>query len=178
MLITTGCGNSTNTNSNDNNTSLLNGGTYKVPLKQIYVDIPNFNKIEEGYTRIYWNKGISYITFTCLYDDSANDINDAHSKLISKFLVNVMDHHHVNELGKVSKKTLVINDISTLNFEGDISAGTNPVYNAYIYGYSFVYQGYPTSIIGVVRDEAQPQSEKNNVKQIVDEMMKTVRTQK
>ena len=31
-------------------------GTYKVPLQKIYVDTPDFNLIEEGYTRIFFDR--------------------------------------------------------------------------------------------------------------------------
>ena len=60
-------------------------------------------------------------------------------------------------------------------FEGVADAG---YYEAYVCGYSFVYQGFPCSIIGVVIENEQTNEQKQLVKQIVDEMMKTVRNSK
>lgn len=172
--------NKPNANVEENNSSKNNKltSTYKVPLQKIYIDVPNYNLIEEGYTRIFWNKGISYVTFTCLYEDTASIVSEAHTKTFQTFVQNVQDHHFVNELGKVKEKNITVNGIDTYNYEGVVSAGRNPIYNAYTYGYSFIYNGFPCAIIGVVRDEDQPQSEINNVKEIVDAMMKTVRNTK
>lgn len=150
-------------------------GTYKVPLQKIYVDVPAFNLIEEGYTRIFWDSGIKYVTFTCLYEETADSVMTAHKKAIEKFMLNVADHHHVKEIGKLDDKTVTINGIETYCYEGKISCGTGNMYDAYIYGYSFVVNGFPCSVIGVVKDESQPEAEKKLVKELVDEMMKTVR---
>lgn len=157
--------------------SLLSG-TYKVPLQKIFVDTPNFNLIEEGYTRIFFDSGKKYVTFTCLYDEPCDDLSAAHDKTIEKFMNNVVDHHHVNSMGSLDDAAITINGIATYRYEGSVNAGTNPVYDAYIYGYSFVYNGFPCSIVGVVSDETQPEAEKQLVKLIVDEMMKTVRDSK
>ena len=43
------------------------------------------------------------------------------------------------------------------------------------YGYTFIYGGFPCSVIGAVKDPSQPEEEKQMVKEIVDEMMQTVR---
>lgn len=153
--------------------------TQKVPLQNIYVDVPNYNRIEEGYTTIYWNKGVSYVTFTCMHgDETASTIIEAHEQTLYCFLRSVNDHHFVNELGKVQEKNITVNGIDTYNYEGVISAGHNPIYDAYIYGYAFIYNGFPCSIIGVVSDESQPELEKDNIKEIVDAMMFTVRDTK
>ncbi len=166
------------TTSDTSSDNKLLSGTYKVPLQKIYIDTPDFNLIEEGYTRIFFDSGKKYVTFTCLYDDSCDSLTDAHNKTIDKFMQNVGDHHHVNAMGALNGSNVTINGIETYKYEGSINAGTNPVYDAYVYGYSFVYNGFPCSIVGVVMDEAQPDAEKQLVKQIVDEMMKTVRNSK
>ena len=167
-----------NTTSDTTSDEKILTGTYKVPLQKIYVDTPDFNLIEEGYTRIFFESGKKYVTFTCLYDDACDNISDAHNKTIDKFMQNVVDHHHVNAIGALSDATVTVNGIEAYKYEGIVNAGTNPVYDAYIYGYSFVYNGFPCSIVGVVMDEAQPEAEKQQVKLIVDEMMKTVRNSK
>ena len=171
-----------NENVSQNNSSKNNKlvSTQKVPLQKIYIDVPNYNRIEEGYTTIYWNKGVSYITFTCMRDDDiiASTVSEAHKVTFDCFLRSVNDHHFVNKLGNVKEKNIIINGIDTYNYEGVICAGHNPIYDAYVYGYAFIYGGFPCAIIGVVSDESQPQSEIVNVKEIVDAMMLTVRNTK
>lgn len=150
-------------------------GTEEVPIGNVYVDTPGYNRIEEGFTSIYYHSGKKYITFTCLYMDTASSLSESHEKTFKRFMNNVRDHHLVNELGETTDKTLEVNGIETYNFEGALNAGKKTVYDAYIYGYSFIFQGYPCSIIGVVTDVSQPEEEKKLVKDIVDEMMTTVR---
>ncbi|MBQ3196171.1 MAG: hypothetical protein IJB65_06870 [Clostridia bacterium] len=161
--------------SEEESKSELLTGTLKMPTVDVYVDTPGYNCIEEGYTRIFFHSGKKYITFTCLYIDTASSLSECHDKMIPTFMNSVSDHHLVNELGETTDKTLEVNGIETYNFEGVLNAGEIPVYDAYIYGYSFIFQGYPCSIIGVVTDESQPEEEKELVKDIVDEMMTTVR---
>lgn len=156
-------------------TSSLLAGTYKVPLQEIYVDVPAFNVLEEGYSRVFWDQGIKYIAFTCMYDDTADSLEAAHSKTLEKLFLNIASHHIVNELGAVETKTVTINGIETYRFEGALNSGFNPVYDAYICGYSFIYQGYPCSIVGVLKDEAQPDAEAKLVEELVEAMMNSVR---
>ncbi len=156
----------------------LLSGTYKVARKDIYVDIPDFNAIEEGYTQIYLDGSSKYVAFTCHKTESAETVEDAHTKAYDCFKSGIDSHHHINDETNLQTSSVTINSIQTMKFEGTISAGRNPVYDAYAYGYSFVYDGLPCSIIGVVMDETQPDDEKQLVKQIVDEMMKTVRNSK
>lgn len=166
------------TSQGDNTEKSLLSGTYKVARKDIYVDIPNFNAIEEGYTQIYLDGSSKYVAFTCHKAETAETIEDAHKKAFDCFKSGIDSHHHINDETNLQTTDTTINSIQTMKFEGTISSGRNPVYNAYAYGYSFVYDGMPCSIIGVVMDESQPDAEKQLVKQIVDEMMKTVRNSK
>lgn len=166
------------TSQGDNTEKSLLSGTYKVARKDIYVDIPDFNAIEEGYTQIYLDGSSKYIAFTCHKAETAETVEDAHTKAFDCFKSGIDSHHHINDKTNLQTSNITISSIQTIKFEGTISAGRNPVYDAYAYGYSFVYDGLPCSIIGVVMDETQPDVEKQLVKQIVDEMMKTVRNSK
>jgi len=165
-------------NTNKEEESKLLTGTYKVPLKQVYVDVPNYTMIEEGYTRLFWNKGISYITFTYLQPYTANSLLEAHNIVFKDFKMAVDSHHHLNEQEDLKMEEITVNSIQTLKYEGTTSSGRNPIYDSYTYGYSFIHDGYPCAIIGIVMDESQPQAEKENVKKIVDEMIKTFRTER
>lgn len=164
----------TTSGNNDIDNKLLTG-TYKVARKDIYVDIPNYNMIEEGYTRIFLDGSTKYVTFTCVKSETAESIEDAHSKAFDRFKSGVDSHHHINDGESLQTVNVTVNSITAIQYEGTVSAGNNPVYDAYTYGYSFVFEGLPCAIIGVVHDEDQPEDEKQLLKEIVDEMMKTVR---
>ncbi len=175
----TGSNQETESTASDTSTdNKLLSGTYKVPLQKIYIDVPALNYIEEGYSSIYFDSGKKYVAFTCMYDSEVNSVSEAHERAWDEFMLNIADHHCVNSLGDVSDKNVSINGIETYNFEGVVSAGANPVYDAYVYGYSFVYNDFACSVVGIVIDEAQPDDEKQFVKEIVNEMMKTVRNSK
>ncbi len=159
----------------ENVDSDLLAGTYKVPLHDIYVDIPNYNLIEEGYTRLFFESGQKYVTFTCLYEEVCDNITTAHEKTIDIFMKSVYDHHFVNNVEVRNDTTVMVNNIETYQYEGIVVAGREELYDAYLYGYSFVFEGFPCSIVGVVIDREQPEEEQQLVKEIVDEMMKSVR---
>lgn len=166
------------TNQGGDKTESLLSGTFKVARKDIYVDVPNYNSIEEGYTQIYLDGSSKYVTFTCLKVEEASNVQDAHDKAFECFKSGIDSHHHINEEQNLQTEETSVNSIQVLKFEGTVSVGRNPVYDAYTYGYSFVYDGLPCAIIGVVMDETQPEDDQALVKEIVDEMMKTVRNSK
>ena len=164
-----------NTTSDTTSDEKLLTGTYKVPLQKIYVDTPDFNLIEEGYTRIFLDGGTKSVAFTCMYDDKAESVIEAHKKTITIFYQNVDAHYTVKSISVLEDETVEVNGVIAYKFEGVADAG---YYEAYVCGYSFVYQGFPCSIIGVVIENEQTNEQKQLVKQIVDEMMKTVRNSK
>ncbi len=157
--------------SGSNTEDSLLTGTYKVAKKDIYVDIPGFNVIESGYTRIYVDGYDTYVTFTCIKEDAPADLEGVQAMTLEVFKRNVLAQHQIEEITDIQTIATTINSIDTLRFEGTCNAG----YDAYICGYSFVYEGLPCAIIGAVRDNQQLDSEKQQVELLVDEMMKTVR---
>ena len=51
-------------NTNNNTDSSLLSGTYKVPLKNIYVDVPNYQEIEQAFTEFFIVHYSKYVAFT------------------------------------------------------------------------------------------------------------------
>lgn len=152
--------------------------TYKVPLQEIYIDTPNYNLIEEGYTRIFYQIDEKYIAFTCMFDNQADNVSEAHNIAFQGFIDNIYDHHRVVELEEIKEKTLLINGIETFSFEGTVRCGWDPYYSAFIKGYSFVYNGFPCSLVGVVMDKAQTQEEIESVSEMVEAMMESIRNER
>lgn len=161
----------------DNNDSTLLTGTYNVPLEDIYIDVPGLNKIESGYSRIFMENESKYVAFTCLYEETGTDAKNAFEITFNKFLNNISSLHYIEGIKEVEHWETTINGIDTYVIKGTVNSGSVIPYESYIYGYSFVFGGYPTSIFGVVMDEDQPQEDIDNITEIVDAMMKTVRSE-
>lgn len=151
--------------------------TYQVPFNEIYIDVPPYVLLEEGYSNIYWDNDVKYAAFTCLYHETAADLQDSYEQNCTEFLFNIHDDHCVNEIDKVTKEEVTVNGIDTIRLQGTANCGRETLYDAYIYGYAFIINEHPCSIIGVVKDVSQPQQEIDSVTELVDAMMATVRNE-
>lgn len=161
-----------------NEENKLLSGVYQVPLEEVYIDIPAFNMIESGYSTLFMINDLKYVAFTCLYNEVGTSGEDAFQETFNKLKDNLHGYHQVNELNEVEENNVNVNGIETYCIKGTVNCGTENKYDAYIYGYSFVFGGYPCSIIGVVEDKAQTQDDIDNITEIVDAMMKSVRSEK
>ena len=156
----------------------LLSGVYQVPLEEVYIDTPAFNMIESGYSTLFMVNDLKYVAFTCLYNEVGTSSEDAFQETYYKLKDNLRGYHQVNELNEVEESNVNVNGIETYCIKGTVNCGTENKYDAYIYGYSFVFGGYPCSIIGVVEDKAQAQEDIDNITEIVDAMMNSVRSER
>lgn len=156
----------------------LLSGVYQVPLEEVYIDTPAFNMIESGYSTLFMINDLKYVAFTCLYNEVGTSGEDAFQETFNKLKDNLRGYHQINELNEVEENNVNVNGIETYCIKGIVNCGTENKYDAYIYGYSFVFGGYPCSIIGVVEDKTQTQDDIDNITEIVDAMMKSVRSEK
>lgn len=166
-----------NDNSKEEKTALLSG-TYQVPLENVYIDTPAFNMIESSYSRLFMVNDVKYVAFTCLYEEIGTNAKSALDTTFEDLKENLFGYHQVNFLNDVEEKSIEVNGIDTYCIKGTVNCGTENIYDAYVYGYSFVFEGYPCSIIGVVEDQAQKQEDIDNITEVVDAMMKSVRNEK
>lgn len=188
--LTTGCGseptNTENPETNNNNQTEENKKpqesvnvdlplTYKVSGKNIYVNAPNWQEIDKGFTKLYILHGQRYIAVTAEKSNTTTDLSQAHQYAFEKFKQNIQNYSYVNTLNvnKDSKET--INGIEVYKYEGTVNCGRDTVYDAYVIGYSFIMDGVPCTITGSVIDENQPGEMIEEVKSIVESMIKTVR---
>ena len=149
--------------------------TYKVPLKNIYIDVPDYHFISDGYTVIYLEDGVKY--FAISYDTSlsSSNLKKTFETIFSGFKADMGGYHHINELNNVEEQTVSINGIDFLKCKGSINCGENPTYDAYMISYTFALDNTSCTVFGVVMDEAQKEPEISDVNTIVEEMVKTVR---
>ena len=171
--------NSSKENSDEKELSDILTGTYQVPLTNFYVNTPPYNMIESGYSRLFMMNDSKYAAFTFLYREKGTTPTDAMDTTFAALKDNLRGYHQVNFINEdMEAQDVDINGISTYNIKGTVNCGTDNKYDAYIYGYAFVFEGMPCSIIGIVEDKAQAQEDINEITEIVDAMMKSVRNEK
>lgn len=177
--------NNTNNNTNENTNqgssydkSELLPNTYKIPRQEIYVDTPDFNDIEKGYTELFKDGEKKLVAFTDLRNETVKNEKEAFDLIYPKFKKNVSSWLRINGETFTSEERIEVNGIETLKVTGTVKLGVLNYYDCYIYGYSFIFEGVPCAIIGVVSDLDQPQEEIDEVTEIVDAMMKTVRNKR
>jgi len=159
-------------------TNLLKGGTYKVPLKKVYIDVPNFQDIEEGYTEVFIVHESKYVAITSDRKYIPIDLQDAHTKVFDKLKINMENYEGgMNYLTATEKETVTINGIEAYRYEGTINYGTTNIYDKYAVGYSFIMDGIPVNITGSVIDDNQSQELCNEIEAIVEAMMRSARTE-
>lgn len=150
--------------------------TYKVPMKNVYVDAPNYQEIEEGYTELFIVHESKYVAITSDRKSIAASVKDAHEIAFNKFKTNMQNYEGgVNGISIVKEETKQINGIEVYSFEGKINYGKDNVYDGYAKGYAFILDGVPCEIIGSVIDDSQSDALINEISAVVDAMIKTAR---
>lgn len=176
---------------NNSSTNILSGGTYKVPGKNIYVDVPNWQKMEKGYTELFILHGIKYIAFTANRDGTTENIAAAHDSAFKYFKQSIQNYSYVNSLTVKKDSTQKINGIDVYKYEGTLNCGHDTIYDAYVIGFSFILDGVPCNITGsVIAEDGKTYTmngkqltvdydkEVTEMASIVEAMIQTVRTEK
>lgn len=152
--------------------------TYKVPMKNIYIDAPNYQEIEEGYTELFIVHESKYVAITAARRSEAADSKDACNKAFDVFKISMQNYEGgVNSLNILHDSNATINGIEAYRFEGTLNYGRDTTYDGYAVGYSFIMDGIPCEIIGSVIDDSQSDALKNEIASIVEAMMKSVRSE-
>ncbi len=196
MMVLCGCGseNKSETNNNTDNSSFvldnsnskneskpdksesLLTSTYKVPSKEMYIDYC-YHKIEKGYTRVFLVDNVKFVAFTPLYEEKATDAKAAYQDTYDSFEYAMENYVDVNHLNIEEDRTVNINGIDVYEFKGTMNYQGEDKLNGYFCGYSFVFDGFPCSIIGGVSDLEQPKAEIEEIKTVVEQMMHSVRSE-
>jgi hypothetical protein len=150
---------------------------YNVPDKNIVIDVPDYDEIEEGLSKFYVLYGSRYIAITVANGSTATSLDMAHKDVLTQFKEDVQKYHCVNSLSIVSESIDTINDMKVYKYEGTLNCGKDLPYDAYIVGYSFIRDNTPCSIIGVATDQNQDDAVINSIRKTVETMVKTMRKQ-
>lgn len=193
LSMTTGCGseptNTGNQETNNNNKVEENTKpeenakvdlplTHKVSGKNIYVDAPNWQEIDKGFTKLYILHGEKYVAITAEKNNTTTDLDKAHEYAFAKFKQNIQNYSYVNSLNVTKNSKETVNGVEVYKYEGTLNCGKDTVYDAYVIGYSFIMDGVPCTITGSVVDKTQPDEMIKEVKSTVEAMIKTLRTER
>ena len=153
--------------------------TYKVPLKDIVVDMPNYQQIECGYTKLF-TVGREYnIAVTSCKNVNVTELKEAHNSAFAKYQNNYQNYAKINELIISNDSTSTVNGVEVYRFEGELACSDDTgEYKIYTVGYSFIMDGIPCSIEGTVLNKSQPQEMITEIKDTVDAIIKTLRSTK
>lgn len=152
--------------------------TYKVPGKKIYIDIPNYQEMEKGYTELFIVHGVKYIAVTAVDEEEPSALQTAHEMAFDIFRSNIQNYSYVNELNIISDEIVTVNGIEMYKYIGNLNCGHDTIYETYAIGYSFIMDGIACNITGAVIDEGQDQEIINEITNYVEAMVQTLRSEK
>lgn len=153
-------------------------GTYKVPMQKIYIDVPNYQQIEEGYTELFIIHNSRYVSIATAFGDTANSPKEAHDVAQKELKLSMQNHSGgINSIHITKDEEVTINGIDMYMFEGTINYGRDAKFDGYAKGYAFVLDGIPCEIVGSVVDESQDQKLIDEIDEIITAMAKTVRSE-
>ena len=168
---------------NDSDIEVELAQTYKVPGKNIVIDVPNYQEIEQGYTQLYILHGIKYVAVTAAKKSTATELSAAHADAFTKFKENIQNYSYVNDLTVASDSVESINGIEMYKYEGTLNcaldySNRDYSYDAYVIGYSFIMDGVPCTVTGSVIDQEQPEYMIAEMKTTVEAMIQTLRAER
>lgn len=153
--------------------------TYRIPAKKIYVNVPDYQEIESGFTKLYVVGRQINIAITA--DDTIKEtaLEQAHQAIFKDYVKNMQNYATIDELKVEKDSKVTVNGTEMYKFEGKLECHAETGnYELYTIGYSFVMDGIPCSIEGTVLDESQPEDMINQVRDTVNAMAQTVRNTK
>ena len=86
--------------------------TYRIPMEDIYIDVPNYQEIAQGYTQVFIVHDSKYVTVTSAFDTQATDAKDAYNKTFQLFKLNMQNYEGgPNSFNIITDQTMTINGI-------------------------------------------------------------------
>ena len=193
-LTIVACGNDGQVNNHESSTTKIENTTtinetansnnalteiYNVPARNIYMNVPDYQKIESNRSQLFVIGRQINIAVTANWKIQGTTVEQAHADIFKDYVRNLQNYAHIDELKIEKDSKLTINGIEMYKFEGKLACHAETGnYELYTIGYSFVMDGIPCSIEGTVLDESQPENMINQVKDTVNAVAQTVRNTK
>lgn len=157
--------------------------TFKVPGKNIFVDVPNYQEIERGFTELFILNGERYIAITFDKLSKVETLQEAHDKAFSIFVESIQDYSYVNSIDIKNDSLTKVNDIDVYKYVGTLNcaldySNRDNSYDAFVIGYSFIMDGIPCTITGSIINRDQPEDDIEDLTNIVNSMIQTLRSER
>ena len=157
--------------------------SFKVPGKNIFVDVPNYQEIERGFTELFILNGERYIAITFDKLSNVETLQEAHDKAFSIFVESIQDYSYVNSIDIKNDSITKVNDIDVYKYVGTLNcaldySNRDNSYDAFVIGYSFIMDGIPCTITGSIINRNQPENDIQDLTNIVDSMIQTLRSER
>lgn len=193
-LTIVACGNDGQVNNHESSTTKIENTTtinetansnnalteiYNVPARNIYMNVPDYQKIESNRSQLFVIGRQINIAVTANWKIQGTTVEQAHADIFKDYVRNLQNYAHIDELKIEKDSKLTINGIEMYKFEGKLACHAETGnYELYTIGYSFIMDGIPCSIEGTVLDKSQPDDMINQVRNTVNAMAQTVRNTK
>ena len=156
--------------------------SYKVAGRNIYINVPNYQKINKGFTNVFILSGYKYVAVTAHCNEQASSLNEAHEVAFELFKDMIQNYSYVNSINITKDTTERINGIEVYKYEGTLNCALDYVnreksYDAYCIGYSFIMDDTPCTLIGSVIDREQKQEDIDEMRKMVEASIKTLRSE-
>ena len=69
---------------------------YKIPGEEIYINVPNYQEIEKGYTEVFVVHGQKYVAITAAFDSQVSAVEEGHTVVFDIFKDNIQSISLVN----------------------------------------------------------------------------------
>lgn len=158
--------------------------TYNVPDEPIYVDVPNYQEIELGFTQVYILHDIKFVSVTSDYanENLVSTVEDAHSCATDQLIMNIRNYCLLNSVEIDESEIVTVRGVEVMRYTGRAIVATDyfdrtKTRECYTAGFSFIMDGIPCNVATVVMDPAQDADMIEEMTIIIDEMLASLRSE-
>ena len=155
----------------------------EINYQDIYISTPLWreDKVINGYNISNSNNYVISITYN-YEEEYTGAIDDILDDTYDEFTYAIGEHAVTNEFGEYNlttkEKVTLDCGAEAIRFEGTMSADEySAIVDYYIYGYSFVYDGVTITVGTSIVEPEVIDAQKDTMKDIIDRMVKTIRTE-
>ena len=155
----------------------LDGGIHQVHTRDIYIRVPNYHPIENGYNYLLSDNDDIIIAIASLLLEKGTTLEQAYKDIVDNYILEMDNYAKIDKLTIEKDENVTINGIDTYKFEGKLNChGETGNYDLYTIGYTFIMDGIPCCVQGTVYNKKQPEEMINTTRDTVNAMIKTLRS--
>ena len=141
----------------------------QIPNTDLIIGKPLLDQTEIGHSTIFNEGNNACIVFTYFQDDEADSIETSFNSFLELAFDNIEKQSLVKDLDDFATVHLNINNIDAIRFTKTFEDDT------YIYGYSFVLNGHPCSILACVENSSKSELNVRSRRDTANEMLRSIR---